>query len=49
MRAQEIKGKYESAMLNTDKVAATMAEKYVRGQVKHYAKIILILDSIIEA
>ena len=49
MRAQEIKGKYESAMLNTDKVAAEMATKYVRGQVKHYNKIIAILDRIIEA
>ncbi len=49
MRAQEIKGKYESAMLNTDKVAAKIALNYVGGQLKHYRKIIAILDSIIEA
>lgn len=49
MRAQEIKGNYEMALLSTQATAEVMAEKYVRGQNKHYAKIIVILDRIIEA
>ena len=49
MRAQEIKGNYEVAMLQTEKTASKMAEKYVKGQNKHYVVVIAILDSIIEA